>query len=156
MKLNSKVFVAAAKIIIVVGLVLPGFAYAQTTQSANSDATTTSITTSSKAKKTATNSLAAKNSPLMEGLTMLQSYLGLSNADPRSVASKLIKVALGFVGPLFFIIVLYSGFLWMISGGDDEKVSKAKRTFFGAIVGVVIMLSAYSIVLFVMRGLGVN
>lgn len=117
------------------------------------------VVTTTKEADTATNTKIvnnSKNAPIFDGLAIVQKYLGFTAADPRSIAAKLIKVALGFVAPLFFLVVLYSGFLWMISGGDDEKVDKAKKTFYSAIIGVIIILSAYSIVLYVMRTLGVS
>jgi hypothetical protein len=42
--------------------------------------------------------------------------------------------------PIAAIIFLYAGFLFLTSGGDEEKVKKAKRAITYAIVGLVIVL----------------
>jgi len=42
--------------------------------------------------------------------------------------------------PVATIIFLYAGFLFLTSGGDEEKVKKAKRAVTYAIVGLVIVL----------------
>lgn len=79
--------------------------------------------------------------------------MGLSDTDPRLIIARLIHIALGFVGIILLLMILSSGFSFMVSGGDEEKVGSAKRTLFNAIIGVFIMLSAYSIVSFVLNGL---
>lgn len=96
---------------------------------------------------TSTNSL---QESIMDGLLTLGTYLGLSADDPRIIAARLIRVAIGFLGILFVILILWAGFLWMVSGGKDEQVSKAKGVFYNAVIGLIIILSAYSIVTFVL------
>ncbi len=81
--------------------------------------------------------------------------MGLSDTDPRLIIARLIHTALGFVGIVLLLMILSGGFSFMVSGGDEEKVSGAKKTIFNAIIGVIIMLSAYSIVAFVLNGLTV-
>lgn len=81
------------------------------------------------------------------------SMLGLSSADPRLIAVNLIRIALGFVGIVMVVMFLYAGLLWMTAGSDDEKVGKAKATIFGAIIGLIIVLSANSIINFVINAL---
>ncbi len=96
------------------------------------------------------------SSPILTGLSFLERYAGFFAADPRSIATRLIRVGLGFVGPLLFVLVAYSGLLWMLSGGDEDKVKRAKHTFMSAIIGTIIIFSAYSIVLYVFKMLGVE
>ena len=50
--------------------------------------------------------------------------LGEADSDPRSLASRIINIAMGFLGVIAVSIVLYSGFLWMTSSGEEEKVEK--------------------------------
>ncbi len=42
--------------------------------------------------------------------------------------------------PVASIMVLYAGFLFMTSAGDEEKIKKAKRAITWAVVGVAIIL----------------
>ena len=42
--------------------------------------------------------------------------------------------------PLAVIIIIWSGILFMYAGGNEEKIKKAKQTFFWAIIGLTIAL----------------
>jgi hypothetical protein len=75
---------------------------------------------------------------------------GFSNA--RSLAEiigSLIGAFLSLLGVIFLILIIYAGFLWMTSGGNEIKVLKAKKIIGSSIVGLIIILSAYSITAFV-------
>lgn len=67
--------------------------------------------------------------------------------------SAIIKLAMGFLGIIAVIIILLGGFKWMTSGGNDEKVKKAKQLIFQGIIGLVIVLSAYAIATFVITSI---
>jgi hypothetical protein len=74
---------------------------------------------------------------------------GLGNpVDPRIIAANIIQTILGLLGIIFFGLIVYAGFLWMTAGGEDDKVTKAKTLLGQAIIGLAIILSAYSITLF--------
>jgi len=92
---------------------------------------------------------------MLESLKFFGGNMGLSDTDPRLIIARLIHTALGFEGIVLLLMILSGGFSFMVSGGDEEKVSGAKKTIFNAIIGVIIMLSAYSIVAFVLNGLTV-
>ncbi|MBT3538606.1 hypothetical protein HOF40_03395 [Candidatus Parcubacteria bacterium] len=78
---------------------------------------------------------------------------GLSDRDPRLIITSIINVTLGLLGIIATTIILYAGFRWMTSGGNSESVDTAKKTLFAAVVGLVIILSAYAISNFVLRNL---
>ncbi len=90
---------------------------------------------------------------ILESLRFFGAYIGMPDTDPRIIIARLISIGLGFVGIILLLMILSSGFSFMVSGGDEEKTASAKRTLFNAIIGVVIILSAYSIVNFVLNGL---
>ena len=77
--------------------------------------------------------------------------LNLGSTDPRLIAGNLINTAMGFVGIVVVVIVLWAGFKWMTSGGKDEKVADAKKTLVSLFIGLAIMLSAYSIINFAIK-----
>lgn len=77
------------------------------------------------------------------------SRLGLGNADIRVIIIRLIQVALGFLGIVAVSIVLYGGYLWMTSAGNAQRVEQAKQVLKNGLIGLVIILSAYTIVAFV-------
>jgi len=96
---------------------------------------------------------AATSTPIASGnildtMRIFGANMGLSDTDPRIIIARLIRVAVGFVGIVMLLMILSSGAQFMVSGGDEEKVKGAKQTFYNAIIGIIIILSAYSIVAF--------
>jgi hypothetical protein len=71
--------------------------------------------------------------------------------DPRTTAANIIRIALSVIGTIFLALIVYAGFLWMTAGGSEEKVTTAKKLLFQAVIGLIIILSAYTITLFVFR-----
>ncbi|MEK7183650.1 MAG: hypothetical protein AAB776_03395 [Patescibacteria group bacterium] len=78
---------------------------------------------------------------------------GLGQKDLKAGLGELINVALGFLGIVAVIIILFGGFKWMTAGGNDEKVGEAKRLIIAGIIGLAIILSAYAITTFVLQSL---
>jgi hypothetical protein len=76
-------------------------------------------------------------------------YLGLSDTDPRLIAANLIRTALSFLGIIFLVMIILAGFTFMTSGGNEERSASARRTFFNAIIGLIIILCSFSIVRYV-------
>lgn len=56
--------------------------------------------------------------------------------------------------PIFSLILIYTGFLFIRAGGNSEIITKAKKIFFNAIVGYVIALAAWLIVSTILKSLG--
>lgn len=104
----------------------------------------------------AAQSIAASNSSLNQGVAIIQQPLGLAATDIRLVIANIIRAALGLLGLVLLVLFLYGGFLYMTSGGNEEQVASAKKILINASVGLGIILSAYAIVLFVMRLLGLG
>ncbi len=73
--------------------------------------------------------------------------------DLTSVVSRLISYSLSLVGVILFGYLLYAGFLWMTAGGDEKKVGTARTMISQAVIGLVIIVSAYAIATFVIGGL---
>ena len=65
------------------------------------------------------------------------------------IISRIIKIFLSFLGVVFIILIIYAGYLWLVSAGNAEKISKAKTIMFSALIGVTIVLMAYAITFFV-------
>ncbi len=87
-------------------------------------------------------------SPIDIGQNALSEWLNLSEKDPRIIVAELINVVIGFLSLIFVILILYAGFLFMISGGDKEKTDYAKRAIGNAIIGLIIVLSSWAITTF--------
>ena len=74
---------------------------------------------------------------------------GLGAKDIRTTTAEVINVALGLLGIVALVLIVYAGFMWMTSGGNDDQVIKAKKVLFSSVIGLALILSAYSISRFV-------
>lgn len=71
--------------------------------------------------------------------------------DPRRAIAEIIQIALSTIGSLFIILILMAGYWYITARGDESKVEKATKTVRSAIVGLIVVLLAYSITRFVSR-----
>jgi len=65
------------------------------------------------------------------------------------LAGSIIGTALSLISVIFFILIVYGGFLWMTAHGKEETVTKAKDTIIAAIIGLIIVLASFAITNFV-------
>jgi len=72
----------------------------------------------------------------------------LGSADIRFTTANLIQVALGLLGTICVVLMLYAGFMWMTAAGNEENVKKAQDIIKYAVIGLIIILSAYAITRF--------
>lgn len=86
------------------------------------------------------------------GLNFAQN-IGLGDADPRLVAARVIRIFLGFLGILAVGLILYAGFIWMNSAGNEEKIDKAKKILKSATIGLIIVLASFGIASFILTRL---
>lgn len=75
-----------------------------------------------------------------------------STALSESVG-QIIKVVLGFVGVIFLGLTVYAGIIWMTATGNEEKITTATNILKASVVGLIIVVSAYSITYFVTKRL---
>ena len=61
----------------------------------------------------------------------------------------IIQAALGLLGVLFIILIIYGGIIWMTAAGNEESVKKATSTIKHALIGLVVVLLAYIISIFI-------
>ncbi len=87
------------------------------------------------------------------GTEQVAETVNLAQADPRTIIGRIIQIALSFLGVIALILVIYAGFLWTTSGGDEDKITDAKRILKNAVIGLVIILSSWSITTFVLSKL---
>lgn len=79
--------------------------------------------------------------------------LGLGNRDPREIAASVINVLMGFLGIIAVVIILIGGFKWMTAGGGEDKIAEAKKLMTAGVIGLVIILAAWGITVFVLNAL---
>lgn len=68
---------------------------------------------------------------------------------PQQVIAEIIQIALRTVGIVFIALIVYGGYKLITAGGNEEQAKKALSIIKPAIVGLLIILMAYGITLFV-------
>ncbi len=71
----------------------------------------------------------------------LSNPLGTTNLN--QIAQNVINVFLGIVGALALLVFVYGGISYIIAGGTEGKVQKAKDTLKYAVVGIFFIMFAY-------------
>lgn len=69
----------------------------------------------------------------------------LGGSDLATTIGNIVAGILGFTGLIMILLIIYAGFLWGTAAGDDSKVKKAKNIITAAVIGLVIIFSAYAI-----------
>jgi hypothetical protein len=88
----------------------------------------------------------------LEGLTDITSPINLVN--------KGIGIAIGLLTSIAFIVFMFlffiAGFNWLAAGGDQKKVESAGKQIYNAIICLVIVVGAISIIDVVGKILGID
>lgn len=120
---------------LVVILILPYFVFAASGQAAVAVTPPAPNTTSILGKL---NAVAGKSYDTTGGDTKLASILGL-----------VVQGFLGLLGVIFVILIVIAGNKWMTAAGEEEKVREAKDTIRRAIIGLIIIVGAWAIWIYV-------
>src|SRR3989339_805425 len=83
----------------------------------------------------------------------LAAQAGLGVSAPRLIIARVINITLGFLGIIALGLIVYAGFLWMTAEGNEQQIENAKKILIGGVIGLVIILSAFGIAVFVMRAI---
>ncbi|MBP8599885.1 hypothetical protein KBI31_01445 [Patescibacteria group bacterium] len=75
-----------------------------------------------------------------------------TTTSPLPIISKVINVVFGLTGVIVFVLIIYGGILWMTAGGNDEQVKKAQKIIQRAVIGLIIVVLAYAITYFILKG----
>ena len=78
---------------------------------------------------------------------------GLGTQDIRVTIANIIRVFLGLLGIVAVALIIYGGYLYMTAAGMPEKIDRAKKLLTGALIGLVIILSAFAIASFILSTL---
>jgi len=68
------------------------------------------------------------------------------------IAGVYIKMALSLIGTIFLVLTIYAGILWMTAAGNDEQITKSTGILKSALIGFIIVSSAYSLTGFILSG----
>lgn len=91
-----------------------------------------------------------------EGTEFAENLAIRTDANLGTIIARIINVALGFLGIVAVVLILYAGIIWMTSKGEQEKIQTAKKIMVRAAIGLAIILSSLGIVQLVLRMLGIS
>jgi hypothetical protein len=87
----------------------------------------------------------AKGTAIKSGLTASEA----SEKNLYDIIAVVINVILGLVGVIFFVQMLWAGFKWMTSAGNEQTVKESKEIIKTSIIGVAVIFLSFFITNFV-------
>jgi len=89
-------------------------------------------------------------------LDTLASKAGYNTAQTNlnQIVGNVIQTVLGLLGIIFLLLIIYGGVIWMTAQGEEAKVEKAQRIIRNAVIGLIIVISAYAISYFIINAIG--
>jgi uncharacterized membrane protein YjgN (DUF898 family) len=91
-----------------------------------------------------------------EGMEDVSTSFGVTSSAPRDIRviiAQVIGVFLGLLGILFLALIVLAGYKWMMAQGDSSKVDEAKEQLRTSAIGLVIILAAWGITIFVLNSI---
>ncbi|MBI4994402.1 hypothetical protein HZC21_02010 [Candidatus Peregrinibacteria bacterium] len=64
----------------------------------------------------------------------------------RGIVLTIINFFLTFLGLLAVIMVIYGGFLYVSSAGNEENVNKAKKILIYAVIGIIVIIVSFALI----------
>lgn len=88
-----------------------------------------------------------------DGLNQLKNSTGnsypntvFSGKTPAEIFGQIINIALGIAFAVAVIMVIYGGYQYITSAGNEEKATAGRQTLIYALIGIVIVLLSFVIV----------
>lgn len=76
-----------------------------------------------------------------------------ANQNVDGIIRTITSTLLFLLGAVAVIMIIFSGFKYVASAGDQSKVASAKNTLMYSVVGLIVAIAAYAIVDFVLSRL---
>ncbi len=73
-----------------------------------------------------------------------------------TLVANIIRAVVAFSGVVLFVMLLVGGMSFLLSGGDQKKLEKAKGTLTGAFTGLLLLVGGYLILLAIDKFTGVT
>jgi small-conductance mechanosensitive channel len=81
-----------------------------------------------------------------EDFNILAPNPNITSADPKQMTVNIINYLLFFLGVIAVVAIIYAGILFLTSGGEAERTTRARSTLIYAIIGIIIIVLAFAIV----------
>jgi len=90
------------------------------------------------------------------GLDETAAKAGFNDKDLLKLSGNALNIVLSFVGVLFLMVIMAGGWMWLVSGGQSAKVALAQKLIAAGVIGLVIVVAAYAIAVFIGGSLDLN
>lgn len=70
--------------------------------------------------------------------------------QPGQLVQRIVFIFFGLLGIIAVVLMIYAGFLWLTAGGEENKAKQGTTLMFQAVVGLIIILAAYTVTYFVL------
>lgn len=74
-----------------------------------------------------------------------------TDVSAESMIAKIISILLSILGVLFLLLMIWGGYLWMMARDNEQEVTRAKNLITAAVIGIIVVVSAYVISYFVVE-----
>lgn len=81
----------------------------------------------------------------------ISGQIGLGQSGLKDTVINIMRFTLGLLGIVSAIMVIYGGYRWLTAGGNEQQIEHAQSILRSAVIGLVIIILAWSIVSFVLR-----
>ncbi len=85
------------------------------------------------------------------GMSDIAKVYGNDKSDLRTIAVKIIVVVLSLLGVIFLALTIFAGFRYMTAAGNEDQTKKAVAQIRDAVIGLVIVMSAWTISYYILR-----
>ncbi len=89
-----------------------------------------------------------------DGLIGVPTPPGTAQGDLAAVILRIINYVLAIVGVIALAYLVYGGFMYITSAGNEDRVEAAKQIIINAVIGIIVIGVAAAVVNFVIRGVG--
>lgn len=90
----------------------------------------------------------------LDGMTRVtKNAANLGDISVGALVAQIIRVTLSFLAIIFLVLIVFAGFKWMTAGGNEEQIKKSTSTITAAVIGLIIVLAAYTITYFIFKQL---
>lgn len=73
--------------------------------------------------------------------------------DPRVFIGRIIRGILGISGAVALLLLIYGGFVYLVSQGERDRIERGKQTIVWATLGLVVIFGSYAFLTYLMRAL---
>lgn len=97
--------------------------------------------------------------PVLAASTFVPACAETGNCQLNDAVNILIAVStfiLGISGTFALLMFVYGGFMWVSSGGSQERITKGKTIVRNAVVGLIIIFVSYGLISFAISSFGLG